>query len=491
MKNRGYFSTEAHVHLDWQEAADLATVEDLDFAQSIHHWNDNYLTVSSSLIGQTFSTSTYGLFQGKSTLWDLEKEGEFGSNSLFSWGLEAQYVESGGPGPYLRVMREIRSAGGIVGFWNGSPEKSDVQIGALLGLVDAVNVANNIFHRHFTKDYYGVPEETLISNNYKRLETIWGAGARIAVGAGTAIGVWEDALGYNRTYVYTGGDASIDAFKKGWREGRNFTTNGPMIFLTVNGYVPGDAVAFQSGDTLDITLKAIANWPLRKADIVINGTHIPMAVSPGTDSAVWNYKVPVSVSTYVTAYVTSEDTILTLQEQQKYLNVDGEIARLRWGYTSPFYAILDDLPGQVSSAIQEVKQGINDYESWVGGAGDSSVQQDIDSARSILNNPSSPPVKISDVFVPKSRAFLNVFPNPFNSKTLIKLQTGNMGSVRFLRVYDTQGRMVKDFSKGMGHVNGSAQYQVHWNANDLSSGIYFLRAKIGRGLLTRSLFLIH
>ena len=65
------------------------------------------------------------------------------------------------------------------------------------------------------------------------------AGFRIPASAGSANGVAKIALGYNRSYVYLGKQFSYETWLAGQRAGRNFVTNGPMLFVTVNGKRPG------------------------------------------------------------------------------------------------------------------------------------------------------------------------------------------------------------------------------------------------------------
>jgi hypothetical protein len=502
MNKRGYYCSESHVHLDWDRAAQLAAVEDLNWGISCNHWNDSWLSVPSSLTNEEVGTVTYGNVQGVSTLWDLEKEGEFGSNSLYSWGLPQKDTEPAGGGkPYTVYIKNIRAQGGLAGYWNGSGYRSDVLVSSLIGILDFVNIANNIFHRHFTKKF-SYTEEELIEINYSYLERIWGAGGRVAVGAGTAIGVWEDAIGNNRVYTYTGeSSANINSFKAAWRAGRNFMTNGPMIFLTLdNRYMPGDMVSYSPGDSLDISLRILANWPLRKAELVINGSHVPLSFPSNADSVTLSYKIGINVSTYITAYVACEDTILTVQEQQDYLNVDGQIARYRWAYSSPIYAIINNQAVHVNTDVQSVLSSINSYESWasgsVGSAYRTELMQDIQDAKNNLNNP--PPVfpnvdnRINS-FSPEN-ARLVVMPNPFNSLANIFLKDpkdNSDGSNVSINIYNVKGRLVRHLQNPL--TQGT--YCYNWDGKDnrnrcVANGLYVLVLRINKGCFQKRIMFI-
>ncbi len=82
-------------------------------------------------------------------------------------------------------------------------------------------------------------------------------------------------------------------------------------------------------------------------------------------------------------------------------------------------------------------------------------------------------------------ALLQNFPNPFNPTTTIKYSIPESGEVT-IKVYDVLGRKVKTLVDGF-KQNGN--YEVTFNANDLSSGIYIYRiiaSNKGRILFTDS-----
>ena len=56
--------------------------------------------------------------------------------------------------------------------------------------------------------------------------------------AGTANGVHPVPLGHSRVYVKIDGAFTYERWLEGLRAGRSFVTNGPALFLTVNGPGP-------------------------------------------------------------------------------------------------------------------------------------------------------------------------------------------------------------------------------------------------------------
>lgn len=61
------------------------------------------------------------------------------------------------------------------------------------------------------------------------------------------------------------------------------------------------------------------------------------------------------------------------------------------------------------------------------------------------------------------------YPNPFNPLTTIRYQIPQKEHVH-LKVYDLRGKVVTTLDRGM---KDPGRYSVHWNANQLSSGVYF------------------
>lgn len=86
-------------------------------------------------------------------------------------------------------------------------------------------------------------------------------------------------------------------------------------------------------------------------------------------------------------------------------------------------------------------------------------------------------VKVENVTdgVPDKFWLAQNYPNPFNSKTSIEFQIPRLGLVE-LKVFDILGREVATL------VNTELQpgaYRVHWNAQNLSSGMYVARMRAG------------
>jgi photosystem II stability/assembly factor-like uncharacterized protein len=78
------------------------------------------------------------------------------------------------------------------------------------------------------------------------------------------------------------------------------------------------------------------------------------------------------------------------------------------------------------------------------------------------------------------------YPNPFNNGTVIQFFSPNTQTIR-LEVFNVLGQKVASLLDG---VVGPGEHRVFFNANDLSSGIFFYRLRAARNLLTKRMLLL-
>jgi hypothetical protein len=83
----------------------------------------------------------------------------------------------------------------------------------------------------------------------------------------------------------------------------------------------------------------------------------------------------------------------------------------------------------------------------------------VDAVKKISNN------------IPIDCKLYNNYPNPFNSSTKIKYQINEKGFVR-LTIYDILGREVESL---VNENQTKGTYEINWNAEKLTSGIYFCK----------------
>ncbi len=78
------------------------------------------------------------------------------------------------------------------------------------------------------------------------------------------------------------------------------------------------------------------------------------------------------------------------------------------------------------------------------------------------------------------------YPNPFNPTTTISYRLSSRSTVQ-LSVYNALGKKVAILVNA---IQNPGEYQVHFNASHLSSGVYFYRLTVGKKSLTRKMILL-
>jgi len=291
MNARGWYSGDLHNHRDWQEVPTLLLAEDLNLAPTLTTWVFGYRVMpiirpaaTAPPIRQVDATHAYSVF-------DTEIEGlgpASGSVDLLDLhsplGLRKDQL-----GPVSTVYTELaHRQGGYAQAWNTWWDSAAL---FALGQVDFVDIVYNSFNPHGVELGWGInpiehPEYATpvgaplwaMDLYYKFLN----CGFKLPVSAGTASGVKYVPLGYDRVYVKLSGGFDYQAWFRGLKAGRSFATNGPMLFLTVNGHEPGDSIVLpaateRSPGRLKVHAEAISIGDLDRLEIVWKG-HIVKTV---------------------------------------------------------------------------------------------------------------------------------------------------------------------------------------------------------------------
>ncbi|MGH8248170.1 MAG: CehA/McbA family metallohydrolase, partial [Gammaproteobacteria bacterium] len=108
-------------------------------------------------------------------------------------------------------------------------------------------------------------------------------GFRLAASAGSASGVKAAPLGYNRVYVKLGQRFGYDEWFRALKAGRSFATNGPMLFLTVNGEEPGGVLKLGDGSPRRVRVhaEALSLRPLDRLEVLFKGKVVRTAAGNG------------------------------------------------------------------------------------------------------------------------------------------------------------------------------------------------------------------
>ncbi len=367
MKQLGYLCAENHVHVASHLLAPMAIAEGLDFGSCLTWWNgpDQRRPVPQGNRGQV------QLHFGGHDIWTsvFDAELEHGWGAAYIQNLLQPFPMPSDPNrPNLDYLRWAVDHGAIVHYQGGWSR--EVGLDALLGKVHTVNVCNNLFHLHrfLPRRRYsnllkveGFPDYSNTDRGMLRMNTetyyrLLNWGLKLAAGAGSACGVKQVPVGYNRSYVRVEEDATLDRLYQAWKAGRNFVTNGPMIFLkTEDGHGPGDEIQLKRpSDTLDFQVRAISNQPLQQIEIIRNGRVIEQVQAHDSREIEYAFTLPVERSCWVAARCVARDDHLPDEELQAYGRGSAlRFSRLRFAHTSPMYVTVANRPAIAAESVEE------------------------------------------------------------------------------------------------------------------------------------------
>jgi hypothetical protein len=377
MGKRGYRSGEDHIHVASTDLAAMLAAEDLDFGSSFHWWNGPKLPLPPQ--PKAVMDLEFGGHARAASLYDAEVENSWGAVYLI--GLtEPMSIAHDRRRANLAYVKRAREQGALICYQGGWSRESLVD--ALLGYVDVININNNNFHRFKFQprriysnllqvpgfpEYPDTPDGMLWMNTdtyYRMLN----CGLRLAAGAGSAVGAKTTPVGYNRSYVHTGGDASLKQFLESWRKGRNFVTNGPMVFLTADaGLTPGDEIPLPArGGRVRVKATAVWDQPLRSLEIVRNGAVVTKAgTAQGRTGAQVSATLDITEGAWIVARATALDNLLPDADMARYSKQERRSeapSRLRFGHTSPIYITVGDKGARVEKSVQEARQMLDAFE---------------------------------------------------------------------------------------------------------------------------------
>ena len=297
MNARGWYSGDLHNHRDWQEMAALLLAEDLNLAPTLTNWVFGYHTMPTTLrdataaqeIHRVDATHAYSIF-------DTEIEGLGpASGAVGLLALRSPLDLSNDQlGPVNSVYTELaHRQGGYVDAEKITWRDSAALIA--LGQVDFAGLVYNSFTPHGVEIGWGVnpiekPEYATLAGAplwamdlyYKFLN----CGFKLPVSAGTASGVKSVPLGYDRVYVKLSGGFSYHEWFRALKAGRSFATNGPMLFLTVDGHEPGSSIVVpattgQSPRRLRVHAEVVSIGDLDRLEVIWKGRVVKTVEASG------------------------------------------------------------------------------------------------------------------------------------------------------------------------------------------------------------------
>lgn len=295
MNECGWWSSDLHIHRGPTVTAQQIQREDVNVAFPLTWWNgpkfadDLKAWTAKAEDGRTVWLDKTHVM----SLYNMEFE-ENPHGAIFLLNLPA-FLEGSVP-PVEKVCLAAGAAGALVNaakpLWKCSVEA------VILGQARMMEVVNNHylwpagmnneawgFPRNFAPDFRTYHKDFIgyAKYNCDIYYALLNCGYRLSAVGGTADGVLGTHVGYNRTYVYTGEKTlDLDNWLGAVRGGHTFATNGPMLFATVDGKLPGHEIRLAKGGTHEARVKIDVHSPdpLDAVEVIHNGAVAKRVAAP-------------------------------------------------------------------------------------------------------------------------------------------------------------------------------------------------------------------
>ncbi|MGH9632257.1 MAG: CehA/McbA family metallohydrolase [Bryobacteraceae bacterium] len=195
--------------------------------------------------------------------------------------------------------------------------------------------------------------DVLSNNDENSTMEMWyrllNCGFRVAISAGTDsfTNVADHYIaGGGRVYVQTGGRFDYEAWLDGFRRGRSFASNGPVMTLEVNGKPPGEEVVLQASGEVAVRASVNTQVPLDRVDLIVNGRPVHTEQAGGKSTIDLQTRVPVHESSWI--------ALRALGPRHRLIMNDT----MAFAHTSPVYVSVGGRPVRVADDLRF-------YREWV------------------------------------------------------------------------------------------------------------------------------
>ena len=136
---------------------------------------------------------------------------------------------------------------------------SEYPVDIALGAADTIDVMCQGDEERNTADWY-----RLLNCGFK---------CPISAGTDSALNIpYHLIAGAGRVYVQMEPKLSYEGWIEGYKQGRSFATNAPLLHFSVNEKGPGEEIHWQSGSLeLKVRAEATSHVPMERMDLVVNG----------------------------------------------------------------------------------------------------------------------------------------------------------------------------------------------------------------------------
>ena len=281
MSEEGWWSGELHIHRPMDDVPLLMRSEDLHVGPVITWWNGNNPwkdhPLPKPLWREVASNRVIGLMGGED-----ERQGGALLFFLLNKPLPIQSAQREYPSPMV-YLNQAEEQGGWIDiekpFWR------DVPAWIASGKVDSIGLANNHIWERGMLDNEAWGRARPIKDFPSPLGNgrwtqylyyqILNAGIPLAPSAGSASGVLNNPVGYNRVYVHLKDNLNLYDWWDGLREGRSFVTNGPLLRCRVGEALPGSRLqSLSDGSSMHLKARLTSRDSIEAFEIIHNGNII-------------------------------------------------------------------------------------------------------------------------------------------------------------------------------------------------------------------------
>jgi hypothetical protein len=297
MPSRGWYSSDDHIHLR-RSPGDDASIATWISAEDIHVGNLLQMGDFWTTFFSQYAFGEKGRYQHDGRILSAGQEEPRTPEIGHTISLGAsQFVRMQNDYySFDRLFDRVHELGGLTGFAHQAVlfyGYRGVVLNTLRGKNDFLELAQ-----------FCVPQGPLVVDHYYMVLDL---GFRLTALAGSDFpwcGRGFAQIGNARFYVYTGGALSFDRWFDALKAGHTFVSTGPMVFLTVNGHIPGDVVDVAPGTPLHITAEAFGDAkaaPLFTLEIVGHGKMLARAPSGSSTHLAVNLDLPAEHGIWIAA----------------------------------------------------------------------------------------------------------------------------------------------------------------------------------------------
>jgi predicted TIM-barrel fold metal-dependent hydrolase len=286
MNDLGWWSGDMHVHRPLEDVPALMKTEELNVAISYTMWNTEQWSRNAWKDKPAPRETVEVVSRGRLHLY-LNAEDERGGGAWMLLGL---------PGPldmtpaepwypqglrFVERARALKTKGGVLPWFElEKPIWWEAPVMMALGAPDSMSMLFNHFDQYgiHESEAWGRPRDQsafpgpagfvnyVLGLDYRYLNL----GFRFALTAGSASGVLQAPVGYNRVYARVDGPLTAERWFAALKSGESFVTNGPMLFTKFR----------KRGGKVVIDIDARSRDPLDRIEVIANGRVIE-TVRPG------------------------------------------------------------------------------------------------------------------------------------------------------------------------------------------------------------------